>query len=71
MLIGTSKKVDFSKALSFIDSNVNVRELSKIEKLISWILFCVNMIISMSSMSRRVTGFRVGHKKIERGILVG
>lgn len=71
VFVGTSKKVDFSKAISFVDSSVNVRELSTIEKLISWILFCINMIISMSSMSRRMTGFRVGHKKIERGVLLG
>ena len=71
IFVGTSKKVDYSKAISFVDSSVNVRELSTIEKLISWILFCINMIISLSSMSRRVTGFRVGHKKIERGVLLG
>lgn len=41
------------------------------EKLISWGLYCIKFFLSMSSLGKRISGFKVGSRKIERGILLG
>lgn len=63
--------VDFSKALNFIDSATHVRSLTGLEKFLSWALFCVKLFLSMSNVGKRLSGFRVGSRKIERGVLLG
>lgn len=63
--------VDFNKALNFIDSATHVRSLTGLEKFLSWALFCVKLFLSMSNVGKRLSGFRVGSRKIERGVLLG
>lgn len=63
--------VNFNKALNFIDSATHVRSLTGLEKFLSWALFCVKLFLSMSNVGKRLSGFRVGSRKIERGVLLG
>jgi E3 ubiquitin-protein ligase MUL1 len=62
---------DFQRALTFVDSATHVRSLTGLEKFLSWALFCVKLFLSMSNVGKRISGFRVGSRKIERGILLG
>ena len=48
-----------------------MRSLTGLEKFLSWALFCVKLFLSMSNVGKRISGFRVGSRKIERGILLG
>lgn len=63
--------VNYSQALHFVDSTTYVRSLTGFEKFLSWALFCVKLFLSMSNVGKRISGFRVGSRKIERGILLG
>jgi hypothetical protein len=63
--------MNYISALRFIDSATHVRSLTGLEKFLSWALFCVKLFLSMSNVGKRISGFRVGSRKIERGILLG
>lgn len=63
--------MNYISALKFIDSATHVRSLTGLEKFLSWALFCVKLFLSMSNVGKRISGFRVGSRKIERGILLG
>lgn len=63
--------VNVAQALNFVDSATHVRSLTGVEKFLSWALFCVKLFLSMSNVGKRISGFRVGSRKIERGILLG
>lgn len=63
--------VNFTKALNFIDSATHIRSLTGFEKFLSWALFCVKLFLSMSNVGKRLSGFRVGSRKMERGVLLG
>jgi hypothetical protein len=63
--------VNYASALNFVDSATHVRSLTGLEKFLSWALFCVKLFLSMSNVGKRISGFRVGSRKIERGILLG
>lgn len=63
--------VNYTQALNFVDSATHVRSLTGVEKFLSWALFCVKLFLSMSNVGKRISGFRVGSRKIERGILLG
>lgn len=63
--------VNYIAGLKFIDSATHVRSLTGLEKFLSWALFCVKLFLSMSNVGKRISGFRVGSRRIERGILLG
>lgn len=71
VLINTTSSAKYSGALNLVHSIVHIRRLSTIEKIMSWLLFCIKLFLSVSSVGKRLSGFKVGTKKIERGILVG
>jgi len=69
--VSTQGEVDSKNALSYIGSAMHIRDLSTLEKIASWLLFCLKLFLSMTNLGKRMTGFKVGTKKIERGILLG
>lgn len=48
-----------------------MRSLSPLEKFLSWILFCIKLFLSMSNVGKKLSGFKVGTKRVERGIMIG
>ena len=63
--------VNYASALKFVDSTTLIRSLNNIEKFFSWALFCVKLFLSMSNVGKRISGFRVGSRKVESGVLMG
>jgi Zinc finger, C3HC4 type (RING finger) len=47
------------------------RSLTPVEQVLNWVLFCFRLFLSMSNVNKRLSGFKVGTRRIERGILVG
>lgn len=71
VVVNNSTSTQFKNALHLIHSLVHMRKLSPLEKFLSWILFCVKLFLSMSSIGKKLSGFKVGTKRVERGIMVG
>lgn len=71
VVVNKSTSTQFKHALHLIHSLVHMRKLSPLEKFLSWILFCVKLFLSMSSIGKKLSGFKVGTKRVERGIMVG
>lgn len=69
--IGNKGNIDYLGALSYVDSATHVRDLTYLEQFLSWIVFLVKLFLSMSNLGKRMIGFRVGTKRIERGVLLG
>ena len=63
--------VRFGNSLNIIDSTTSIRSLTSLERFMSWALFCIKLFLSMSNVGKKISGFRVGSQRIERGILVG
>jgi hypothetical protein len=71
IVLSSNNTVRYSDALHLIHSIVHMRSLSYLEKLLSWILFCIKLFLSMSNVGKRLSGFKVGTKRVERGIMIG
>lgn len=71
IILSTTSNVKYSDALHLIHSIVHMRSLSPLEKFLSWILFCIKLFLSMSNVGKRLSGFKVGTKRVERGIMIG
>jgi Zinc finger, C3HC4 type (RING finger) len=69
--ISSNSSVDFSMALHSIHSTSQIRSLSSAEKIMSWIVFLAKIVMSAFKMGTVLKGFRVGHKNIEKGIVIG
>ena len=63
--------IHFGDALHQIHSIVHMRSLSPLEKFLSWVLFCIKLFLSMSNVGKKLSGFKVGSKRIERGVMIG
>lgn len=61
-------KTKVSPALDLIQTKTSLRSLTFLEKLMSFGIDAVKLLLSLSSISKKIQGFRVGYKKIERGI---
>jgi E3 ubiquitin-protein ligase MUL1 len=42
-----------------------------VEQILNWVLFCFRLFLSMSNVNKRLSGFKVGTRRIERGLMVG
>lgn len=71
IVLNHTSNIHFSDALHLIHSIVHMRSLSPLEKFLSWILFCIKLFLSMSNVGKKLSGFKVGTKRVERGIMVG
>jgi Zinc finger, C3HC4 type (RING finger) len=71
VVVNKSTSTQFRHALHLIHSLVHMRKLSPLEKFLSWVLFCIKLFLSMSSIGKKLSGFKVGTKRVERGIMVG
>jgi hypothetical protein len=71
LLLNNTSNVQFGDALHLIHSIVHMRSLSPLEKFLSWILFCIKLFLSMSNVGKKLSGFKVGTKRVERGIMLG
>lgn len=71
VILSSNSTVRYSDALHLIHSIVHMRSLSPLEKFLSWILFCIKLFLSMSNVGKRLSGFKVGTKRVERGIMIG
>lgn len=69
--VSNSSSVKFMSALQLVNSVVYMRSLSAMEKALSWMLFCVKLFLSASNVGKRLAGFKVGTKKVEKGIMLG
>lgn len=63
--------IRYGPALEMIESSIQMRSLSVPEKMLSWLLQLLKLLLSMSSIGKRISGFKVGSRKIERGIRLG
>lgn len=71
IVLNSTSNVEYGDALHLIHSIVHMRSLSPLEKFLSWILFCIKLFLSMSNVGKRLSGFKVGTKRVERGIMIG
>lgn len=71
IILSTTSNVKYGDALHLIHSIVHMRSLSPLEKFLSWILFCIKLFLSMSNVGKRLSGFKVGTKRVERGVMIG
>ena len=71
VIMNSTSNIQFGDALHLIHSIVHMRSLSPLEKFLSWILFCIKLFLSMSNVGKKLSGFKVGTKRVERGIMVG
>lgn len=71
IVLNSTSNVQYGDALHLIHSIVHMRSLSPLEKFLSWVLFCVKLFLSMSNVGKRLSGFKVGTKRVERGIMIG
>lgn len=71
IILSSNNTVRYNDALHLIHSIVHMRSLSPLEKFLSWILFCIKLFLSMSNVGKRLSGFKVGTKRVERGVMIG
>jgi hypothetical protein len=71
IVLNSTSNVQYGDSLHLIHSIVHMRSLSPLEKFLSWILFCIKLFLSMSNVGKRLSGFKVGTKRVERGIMIG
>lgn len=71
VILSSNSNVRYGDALHLIHSIVHMRSLSPLEKFLSWILFCIKLFLSMSNVGKRLSGFKVGTKRVERGVMIG
>ena len=71
VILSSNRTVRYGDALHMIHSIVHMRSLSPFEKFLSWVLFCIKLFLSMSNVGKRLSGFKVGTKRVERGIMIG
>jgi hypothetical protein len=71
LTLNNNRTIDFSNALHLIHSVVHMRSLSPLERFLSWVLFCIKLFLSMSNVGKKLSGFKVGSKRVERGIMLG
>lgn len=64
-------KTQISPALGLIHSTTSTRVLTSIETLMSYLIKALKFFLSVSSISKKIQGFKIGFKKIERGIKLG
>lgn len=69
--INNQPDAHYAPALNSIHSIEHTRNLSPIEQFLNWILFCFRLFLSMNSMGNKDSGFKVGTRRLEKGILVG
>jgi hypothetical protein len=70
-LTNTINKTRLDSAMEMITSTISKRSLSSLEKLMSYALKAIKLFLSMSSVSKKIHGFKIGSKKIEKGIKLG
>lgn len=75
---GTKMSVDngnkmrcYEDSLSVIRTEEHCRKLSLSEKMISWLMFSLKLFLSVNNFGKKVSGFSIGIRRIERGILLG
>lgn len=71
VVLNSASNIQFGDALHLIHSIVHMRSLSPLEKFLSWVLFCIKLFLSMSNVGKKLSGFKVGTKRVERGIMIG
>lgn len=71
VLCNINSSVDYNKALHQIHSTSTIRSMTNSEKILSWMIFLLKIVMSAFSVGRNLKGFQVGSKKIEKGIVVG
>lgn len=71
IFLNSTSNVKYGDSLHLIHSIVHMRSLSPVEKFLSWVLFCIKLFLSMSNVGKRLSGFKVGTKRVERGIMIG
>lgn len=67
-LTESGANTQMSPALELIHSSTSTRVLTSVETMMSYLLKAVKFFLSLSSISKKIQGFRIGYKKIERGI---
>ena len=69
--VDNSSKVKYTDAMHMIHSVEHTRSLTTVEQLLTWVIFCFRLFLSMSNVGKRMSGFKVGTRRVERGIMVG
>lgn len=69
--VNTSNNVDYKKSLHVIHSTSQIRSMTSTEKMMSWVIFMIKVVISTFNIGKNFKGFQVGHKNVEKGIVVG
>ena len=61
----------YQAALNVIKTEEHVRTLTVTEKFVSWIMFSLKLFLSVNNFGKKVSGFSIGIRRIERGIMMG
>jgi hypothetical protein len=67
-LAGSRIRAKVNPALELVETKTSLRSLTFLEKVMSYGIDALKLLLSLSSISKKIQGFRVGYKKIERGI---
>lgn len=71
MDVDNSSKVKYTDAMQMIQSVEHTRSLTALEQLLTWVIFCFRLFLSMSNVGKKMSGFKVGTRRVERGVIVG
>lgn len=71
VLLTGADPINSQSAQQLIHSVEHTRNLTTLEHILGWILFCFRLFLSMSNVGKKQSAFRVGTRRVERGILVG
>ena len=71
MVENSNKMKYYQDALSTIKIEEFSRSLSFVEKFINWITFSLKLFLSVNNFGKKISGFNIGIRRIERGIVVG
>lgn len=61
----------YEDALNVLKTEEHTRRLTVSEKLLSWVMFSLKLFLSVNNFGKKVSGFNIGIRRIERGILLG
>lgn len=70
-LSNSTSNINYSDAMHLIHSVQHTRNLSPVEQFLTWIIFFFRLFLSMSNVGKKMSGFKVGTRRIERGVMVG
>lgn len=61
----------YQDALNVIKTEEHIRRLTPGERIVSWLMFSIKLFLSVNNFGKKASGFSIGIRRIERGIIIG